>query len=131
MCLCKQKFKNIENLYQNLSQLKPSKQLDNLTQSKEDVFISKKLAALCFDAPVNRDLECFKRRPLDIDKITLFLQENNFPSLIHNFISRYFLFFHGVVHCCIIIDELHQVFVRRNHLGGQPFFFGQFGICGN
>lgn len=77
-----QQFKNIENLYQSLSQLKPSKQLDNLTQSKEDVFISKKLAALCFDAPVNRDLECFKRRPLDIDKITLFLQENNFPSLM-------------------------------------------------
>ncbi len=77
-----QQFQTIENLYNNLPQLKKGKQLDNLIQSKENVFISKKLASLCPDVPLDNDLEKFKRRPLESDKIIAFLQENEFPSLM-------------------------------------------------
>lgn len=77
-----QQFGSVEGLYENLNQIKASKQLENLKACQQDVFMSKKLASLDKNVPVDRNLDAFIRKELDTEKAKRFLTENNFPSLI-------------------------------------------------
>lgn len=75
-------FGSISNLYQHLSEVMPEKQRQKLSDDKELVLISKQLVQLNDQVPVSTQLAAFKAHPLDINKCRLFLEENNFKSLI-------------------------------------------------
>lgn len=75
-------FGSLEGLYAGLDELKPSKMKDNILADEEQARMSKDLARIVTDAPVEIDLEAIKRQPLDLDVLVNFYQQMDFKSFL-------------------------------------------------
>ena len=75
-------FGSLENLLNNLSQVKNEKRRTILERDKEQILISQQLVTLNKNAPVSTDLSKFKAQKPNIEKIKTFLEENRFKSLL-------------------------------------------------
>ena len=75
-------FGSLENLLNNLSQVKNEKRRAILERDKEQILISQKLVTLCTTAPVEEDLSIYSAKIPDLDKIKQFLTQNRFKSLL-------------------------------------------------
>ena len=75
-------FGSLENLLNNLSNIKNEKRRSILERDKDQILISQKLVTLNTNAPVSTDLTAFKAKTPDIEKIKTFLEENRFKSLL-------------------------------------------------
>lgn len=73
-------YDSVENLYQHLDELKPSKLKEHLIADKKQAFLSKRLAQIDTDAPLTLSLADLKRKPVDYDQLVAFYEEMGFKS---------------------------------------------------
>lgn len=78
-----QQFDNMEGIYENLWQIKDATRR-KLEAGRESADVSKKVATLWFDAPVELDLEAMDVNDLDTAKLKELLNHLEFRSLLRN-----------------------------------------------
>ena len=83
------KYGSLEKLLSSASEIKQNKRRESLIENKDKAIISKKLVTLKHDAPVDRDLNEFKLKEIDKDKLYKFLREMEFNRLLSSAISAY------------------------------------------
>ena len=83
------KYGNLENLLKSAHEIKQNKRRETLINNKDKALISKKLVTLKHDAPVDRELDEFKLKEIDKDKLFKFLREMEFNRLLSSAISTY------------------------------------------
>ena len=76
-------FSDLENLYQNLAQIKQEKRRLTLKDHKEEAFLSKKLITLDDNVEIAGDLADFKVQKIDPTKLITFLEKQGFKSLVY------------------------------------------------
>ncbi|MDO4912438.1 MAG: DNA polymerase I [Lactobacillus sp.] len=64
-----QEFGSVENLYEHIDDLKASKMKENLIKDRDVAFLSKKLATIVTDAPIELTVEDTKLQDADQDKL--------------------------------------------------------------
>jgi DNA polymerase-1 len=74
-------FGSIENLYQNLDQIKQKKRKEYLENDADNAKLSKKLAKLEENVDFGGDISDFSVKPIDPEKLISFLEAQNFNSL--------------------------------------------------
>lgn len=75
-------YGSVEGIYEHIDEMKPSKMKENLLNDKETAFLSKKLATIDVDAPVDVAIDSLKYEGKDLDKLIPFYQEMNFNSFL-------------------------------------------------
>ena len=83
------KYGDLETLLRSTHEIKQNKRRESLIENKDKALISKKLVTLKHDAPVDRDLDEFKLKEIDKDKLYKFLREMEFNRLLSSAISAY------------------------------------------
>ena len=83
------KYETLEKLLASAKEIKQNKRRETLIENKDKALISKKLVTLKNDAPVNRNLDEFKLKEIDKDKLYKFLREMEFNRLLSSAISAY------------------------------------------
>ncbi|WP_314065470.1 DNA polymerase I [uncultured Vagococcus sp.] len=76
-------YGSVEGLYEHIDELKPSKMKENLINDKEQAFLSKKLATIDVDAPIDVDVEKLAYSGKDIDKLVPFYREMEFKQQLN------------------------------------------------
>jgi DNA polymerase I len=74
-------YKTLENVYENIDKIKGSLK-EKLLTHKESAVLSKRIATLILDAPINLDLEKSQIYDFDSDFLEYFLNEMGFRSLV-------------------------------------------------
>ena len=82
-------YGNLETLLNSAQEIKQNKRRETLLENKDKALISKRLVTLKHDAPVDRDLDEFKLKDIDKDKLYKFLREMEFNRLLSSAISAY------------------------------------------
>jgi DNA polymerase I len=83
------KYGTLEKLLDKAHEIKQNKRRESLLENKDKAIISKKLVTLKKDTPVKRNLEEFKLKEIDKDKLHKFLREMEFNRLLSSVISAY------------------------------------------
>ena len=83
------KYGNLEKLLKSIHEIKQNKRRETLIENKDKAIISKKLVTLKNDAPVKQNLEDFKLKEIDKEKLYKFLREMEFNRLLSSAISTY------------------------------------------
>ena len=83
------KYGNLEKLLKFAHEIKQNKRRETLIENKNKAVISKRLVTLKNDAPVKQNLEDFKLKEIDKDKLYKFLREMEFNRLLSSAISTY------------------------------------------
>ena len=83
------KYGNLEKLLKFAHEIKQNKRRETLIENKDKALLSKKLVTLKHDAPVDRDLNEFKLKEINKDKLYKFLREMEFNRLLSSAISVY------------------------------------------
>ena len=83
------KYGNLETLLKSAKEIKQNKRRETLIENKDKALISKKLVTLKNDAPVDRNLNEFRLKDIDKDKLYKFLREMEFNRLLSSAISVY------------------------------------------
>ncbi len=83
------KYGSLEKLLKSASEIKQNKRRETLIENKEKALISKQLVTLKNDAPVERELNEFKLKDVDKEKLYEFLREMEFNRLLSSAISAY------------------------------------------
>ena len=83
------KYGNLEKLLKSAHEIKQNKRRETLIENKDKAVISKKLVTLKNDAPVKQNLEDFKLKEIDKEKLYKFLREMEFNRLLSSAISTY------------------------------------------
>lgn len=76
-------FGSVEGVYENLDKIKASKMKENLIADKEQAFLSKKLATIEVNAPIDVDVEKLKYTGKDLDKLVPFYREMEFRQQLN------------------------------------------------
>jgi len=78
------KYGSIEAMYQEIEELGMTneKLMAKLKEHKNQALLSKRLATLRFDAPVETDLKSLEQRPLDVQKIEKYFNDFGFRTLV-------------------------------------------------
>ena len=79
----------MEKLLKSAHEIKQNKRRETLIENKDKAVISKKLVTLKNDAPVKQNLEDFKLKEIDKEKLYKFLREMEFNRLLSSAISAY------------------------------------------
>ena len=75
-----QEFGSVEGIYEHVDEMKKSKLKENLINDKELAFLSKKLARINVDSPLEITLEDTLRKEQDVEALMAFYKEMNFNS---------------------------------------------------
>lgn len=75
-------YGNLENLYHHINELPKSKRKETLIASQADAFLSKKLASLCYEAPVSCAIEDLTMPQLEGQELIDFLRKQGFKTLM-------------------------------------------------
>jgi DNA polymerase-1 len=75
-------YGSVEDIYEHIDEMKQSKMKENLIKDKETAFLSKKLATIDVDAPVEVAVDSLKYEGKDLDKLIPFYQEMNFNTFL-------------------------------------------------
>ena len=75
-----QEFGSVEGIYEHVDEMKKSKLKENLINDKELAFLSKKLARINVESPIEITLEDTLRKEQDLDALMSFYKEMNFNS---------------------------------------------------
>lgn len=76
-------YGSVEGVYEHIDELKPSKMKENLVNDKEQAFLSKKLATIDVDAPIEVDVAKLAYSGKDIDKLVPFYREMEFKQQLN------------------------------------------------
>ena len=83
------RYGDLETLLKSAHEIKQNKRRETLIENKDKALISKKLVTLKHNAPVEIDLEEFRLKEVDKDKLYKFLREMEFNRLLSSAISAY------------------------------------------
>ena len=83
------KYKTLDNLLKNASQIPQNKRRETLLTNKEKAILSKKLVTLKDDVPIKNDPSEFLIKKIDKEKLYNFLREMEFNRLLSQAISFY------------------------------------------
>jgi DNA polymerase-1 len=83
------KYGTLDKLLKSTHEIKQNKRRETLIENKDKALISKELVTLKHDAPVDRELNEFKLKEIDKDKLYEFLREMEFNRLLSSVISAY------------------------------------------
>ncbi len=83
------KYKNLENLLNNASEIPQNKRRETLLSNKDKAILSKKLVTLKDDVPVKNDPNEFLIKDINKDRLYEFLREMEFNRLLSQAISFY------------------------------------------
>lgn len=75
-----QEYGSVENLYENIEEMKKSKRKEYLINEKETAFLSKKLATIDTNAPIEVKLENLTYNGLSMEDLISFYKEMDFNS---------------------------------------------------
>lgn len=75
-------YGSVENLYEHVDELKKSKMKENLINDRDNAFLSKKLATIDQDTPIEYSLDDLAVQERDIEKLAAFYREMNFNSFL-------------------------------------------------
>ena len=73
-------YDTMENLYEHIDEMNKSKRKENLINEKETAFLSKKLAQINTDAPIEVDVQEVDYNGRDMEKLIAFYKEMDFNS---------------------------------------------------
>ena len=111
------KYGNLENLLKSAHEIKQNKRRETLINNKDKALISKKLVTLKHDAPVDRELDEFKLKEIDKDKLFKFLREMEFNRLLSSAISTYGEpNFNNSQHATQTLDKQKKITKKEYHL---------------
>ncbi len=77
-----QKYHTIENIYNNINEIKPESIKQKLIKNKDNAFLSKKLVKLALDAPVDFSPDKFKIKSPQKDEILKVFEELEIKTLL-------------------------------------------------
>lgn len=75
-------YGSVEGVYENIDKLKQSKMKENLINDKEQAFMSKRLATINVDSPVEIDIHELKYEGKDLEKLIPFYKEMDFKQML-------------------------------------------------
>lgn len=75
-------YDSVEGIYEHIDDMKQSKMKENLINDKEQAFLSKKLATIDTDAPVEVDIDSLAYQGKDLDKLVPFFKEMDFKQFL-------------------------------------------------
>lgn len=75
-------YGSVEGIYAHIDELKASKLKENLVKDKEIALLSKKLATIETDAPIDISIDSLKYEGKDLEKLVPFYQEMDFRSFL-------------------------------------------------
>jgi len=75
-----QEFGSVEGIYEHVDEMKKSKLKENLINDKELAFLSKKLACINVESPLEITLDDTLRKEQDVEALMAFYKEMNFNS---------------------------------------------------
>ncbi len=75
-------FDSIEGIYENIDSISGKKLVERLAENKQQAFMSKRLATIITDVPVNINIEELKREEPDYDELYNLYKELEFNSLL-------------------------------------------------
>ena len=75
-------YGSIEGIYEHIDEMKQSKMKENLINDKEQAFLSKKLATIDTDAPVEVDIDSLAYQGKDLEKLVPFFKEMDFKQFL-------------------------------------------------
>ncbi|MBO0469406.1 DNA polymerase I [Enterococcus sp. DIV0242_7C1] len=73
-------YGSVEGLYEHIDELKPSKMKENLINDKEQAFLSKKLATIDVNAPIDISIDSLVYNGKNLDKLVPFYREMEFKQ---------------------------------------------------
>ena len=76
-------FGSVEGIYDHLDELKKSKMKENLINDKEQAFLSKQLATIATDAPVEIELDELAYHGKNLDQLIAFYKEMDFKQFLN------------------------------------------------
>lgn len=79
-------FGSVEGVYENINELK-GKQKENIENSREQVMLSKELATISLDVPIQFDPADLKRKELNRDQLTELFNELEFKNIAERVLS--------------------------------------------
>ena len=83
------KYKNLDTLLNNLDEIKQKKRKETLKLNVKNALLSRKLVTLKNDVPIINELESFRLKEVNKDKLFDFLREMEFNRLLSQVISFY------------------------------------------
>jgi len=84
-----QKYGTLENIYDNLNNIEKKSLRDKLEASREMAFLSKELAKIITDVPLDIDIEKTKFKLPDFDRVTKLFVELEFKNLTNKLIKLF------------------------------------------
>ncbi|MBO1299189.1 MULTISPECIES: DNA polymerase I [unclassified Enterococcus] len=75
-------YGSVEGIYEHIDEMKQSKMKENLINDKEQAFLSKKLATIDTDAPVEVDIDSLAYQGKDLEKLVPFFKEMDFKQFL-------------------------------------------------
>jgi DNA polymerase-1 len=75
-------YGSVEGVYENIDSLKKSKMKENLINDKEQAFLSKRLATINVDSPVDVNIDELKYEGKDLEKLVPFYKEMDFKQFL-------------------------------------------------
>ena len=75
-------YESVEGIYEHIDEMKKSKMKENLINDRELAFLSKQLATINTDAPVEVNVDSLKYEGKDLDKLVPFYKEMNFKTFL-------------------------------------------------
>lgn len=75
-------YHSVEELYERLDELKPSKMKENLTNEKDEAFMSRELAEILLDAPIEIGIEDITYEGKNIEELVEFYRQMEFNSFL-------------------------------------------------
>ncbi|WP_301356915.1 DNA polymerase I [Enterococcus spodopteracolus] len=75
-------YGSVEGIYEHIDEMKQSKMKENLINDKEQAFLSKKLATIDTNAPVEVDIDSLAYQGKDLDKLVPFFKEMDFKQFL-------------------------------------------------
>ena len=75
-------YHSVEELYERLDELKPSKMKENLTNEKEEAFMSRELAEILLEAPIEIGIDDITYEGKNIEELVEFYRQMEFNSFL-------------------------------------------------
>ncbi|HEY5123233.1 MAG TPA: 5'-3' exonuclease H3TH domain-containing protein, partial [Ignavibacteria bacterium] len=80
-------YGSIENLYDNIENIKKQKQKENLINQRNEAFLSKRLVTIKTDVPLHRNFHDLCIKEIDYKKLIALFEELEFKSFIRKYSS--------------------------------------------
>ena len=118
-------FGTVENVLQNVSEIKKNKVRENVFNNREQALFSKKLATIVRDVPIDFNLDDYTLKEMDREKLCSLFSELEFKALIQKMCGNSFT----VKAAAAVInvkeisgaDELEEVFDKARMIGRLAF----------